>query len=68
MSQVMFLISTKSGKAYRVLDIDKVNKTITLQGANSPFTEAYDVARLKETGYRPEMREVDDAIVTKEDA
>lgn len=47
----VFFKHTKTGKMYRVISVDKVNKTIKLKGEHAEFEEPYDVERFKKMGY-----------------
>lgn len=48
----LFFESTKTGKRYQVIKMDKEAGTITLKGKVHEFTEKYDKEAFEKNGYK----------------
>ena len=49
--QIVHLVSTRTGRAYRVVAVDPETKIVTLKGKIGTLQEKWDPPRLKELGY-----------------
>lgn len=56
MTELIFR-NTITGKAYKVLSLDKERGVIILQGPNAKFEEPYDKENFKRMGYVLEKQE-----------
>jgi hypothetical protein len=48
----LYFENVNTKRRYRVLALDKVEGTVTMQGEHVKFTEPYDRARFEKLGYR----------------
>lgn len=56
----IYFVHSETGRAYKVVSINKKDGTITLQGETSTFDEKYDKDWIKKMGYRLEERADDE--------
>lgn len=60
--QMIHLRSTLTGRLYRVLGVDDVNRKVTLKGLLGIFTQPWDPKAMKEMGYERIIGPVEGAI------
>lgn len=51
MTPRIYFRSTKTGKRFEIINLDKENAQITLRGEYATFTEKYDKAHFQRMGY-----------------
>lgn len=65
--KVQFLVNKTTKKEFRVIEVDRANNTITLQGETAKFTEKFDKDTIKGWGYDLITRDEQPATVNADE-